>query len=331
MTHSDDDRHRDLLGLEQHPLKREPFGVLLHEERLAVVLTGDQYAAHIGVLEVRRARQIALKELARLGGPRDVPEDLRDARGGAFGGGQEGEGDLAGLQVTLDFIPPKPLRVRWFSVRRHLEKSYQGSTRLAREPTTWPSAPGARDHATADPAGRSSRRGRPNAQNSRDPSRGKNNSWARLRTKTGYSRWVPHEDPPIDSLSLPSDRASTYPVSRLAPRFDLVNIALEIQEADRVLGAVVGGQMDLIADQIHQLQAKAKALLERAKEDAELHRADCHFKKVPGRAYHLYARSPGDRYFSMLSPEDWGHRPPHGFVGTYRLEADLSFTRLDVG
>ena len=59
---------------------------------------------------------------------------------------------------------------------------------------------------------------------------------------------------------------------------------------------------------------------------ADLHRARCSFKKIPGKLYHLYGRPNGERYFSMLSPADWGGTSPHAFLGSYRLEADMRFT-----
>ena len=34
----------------------------------------------------------------------------------------------------------------------------------------------------------------------------------------------------------------------------------------------------------------------------------------------------GSLYFSMLSPAEWGGRAPHPFEGSYRLEADMSWT-----
>lgn len=33
-------------------------------------------------------------------------------------------------------------------------------------------------------------------------------------------------------------------------------------------------------------------------------------------------------YMSMLSPEEWGD-PPDDFMGSYRLEIDQSWTRID--
>jgi hypothetical protein len=137
------------------------------------------------------------------------------------------------------------------------------------------------------------------------------------------------ESKPEPLALVPSDRASPYPVSRLAPAFDLVDIAREIQEADKLLGVVVSGQLDVIADQIRGLQAKARELLQRAEMNAQLHRAACNLKKRPGHIYHLYRRSEQESYFSLLSPEEWGGAPPHPHEGAYRLELDMSFTRVE--
>jgi hypothetical protein len=123
--------------------------------------------------------------------------------------------------------------------------------------------------------------------------------------------------------------ASRYPLSRLSAKHDLIDMAREIQAADSMLSAVVGGELEAIARQIRALQEQAQRTLQRAQRDAELHRARCSFKKRPGLIYHLYRRADDDRYFSMLSPEDWRGSPPHAYEGSYRLEADMRFTPLD--
>jgi hypothetical protein len=133
---------------------------------------------------------------------------------------------------------------------------------------------------------------------------------------------------PRGALVVP-ERAMPYPVSRLAPRFDLVDVARQIQDADHMLGTVAGAQLDLIAEQIRRLQADARTILERARTSAELHRAACNFQKKAGATYHLYRREDGQRYLSMLSPEEWGGRPPHPFEGSFRLELDMSFTAVE--
>jgi Protein of unknown function (DUF2452). len=43
---------------------------------------------------------------------------------------------------------------------------------------------------------------------------------------------------------------------------------------------------------------------------------------------HLYERPTGEKYFSLLSPEEWG-TPPHKFLGSYKLNVDMSFERID--
>lgn len=132
-----------------------------------------------------------------------------------------------------------------------------------------------------------------------------------------YDGRTPHGGP---------DRSAPYPVSRLAPAIDLVDMAREIAHADAMLGNRTSAKLKVIADQIKALQDAARAVLEEARQDQALHRAECAFKRQPGKVYYLYRRVDGSRYFSMLSPPDWRGNPPHEFVGAYRLEADLSWT-----
>jgi hypothetical protein len=122
------------------------------------------------------------------------------------------------------------------------------------------------------------------------------------------------------------NRSLPYGTSRLAPRIDLVDMASEIERADSSLGIAVGARLETIRDQIRLLQKEAQEILEQAKLSAKLHRALCNFRKVPGKTYHLYGTEGTTYYFSMLSPDDWNGSPPHPFEGSYRLEADLSFT-----
>jgi hypothetical protein len=122
------------------------------------------------------------------------------------------------------------------------------------------------------------------------------------------------------------DHSSPYPVSRLDPPHDLVDVAREIEKADGMLKTAVGSKLEVIAEQIRALQDKARDVLEQAERDSDLHRARCNFHRRPGNIYHLYRKQDGSLYFSMLSPEEWGGEPPHEFVGSYRLEADMSWT-----
>jgi hypothetical protein len=123
-----------------------------------------------------------------------------------------------------------------------------------------------------------------------------------------------------------SDNTSPYPVSRLSAHMPLVDLAKEISQADNMVNTRVTGQLKVIAEQIRQLQATARKVLEDGQRDQELHHAQCNFKRQPGKTYYLYKKPGGQTYFSMLSPEEWGGQPPHSFIAAYRLEADMSWT-----
>jgi len=126
-----------------------------------------------------------------------------------------------------------------------------------------------------------------------------------------------------------ADNTAPYPVSRLAPAFELVDLAREISAADASLASHATGKLRVIAEQIQQLQDAARQILEETRRSQELHRADCNFRRQPGHVYHLYRKPDGSTYFSMLEPADWAGRPPHEFVGAFRLEADMSWTPMD--
>lgn len=122
------------------------------------------------------------------------------------------------------------------------------------------------------------------------------------------------------------DRSSPYPVSRLAPPIQLVDLARQIEKADQMIATQIGSKLKVISDQIKRLQDEAREVLEKAKSDQDLHRVKCNFKRIPGQTYHLYIKEDKSRYFSMLSPDDWQGEPPDVYIGPYRLEADMSWT-----
>jgi len=123
-----------------------------------------------------------------------------------------------------------------------------------------------------------------------------------------------------------SSKLSAYPTSRLAPRFEPIDQIEFLKESDRLLGAVVHGKLKVIVEQINFLKSQAKMILEEARMNMDLHRALCSFEKRVGHVYHLYEKQDGATYFSLLSPEDWRGSPPHGFIGSYKLESDLSWS-----
>ncbi|GAB0097285.1 uncharacterized protein DMENIID0001_129180 [Sergentomyia squamirostris] len=110
---------------------------------------------------------------------------------------------------------------------------------------------------------------------------------------------------------------------------DIVALAREIENADKALKNRATGKLSLILDQIRFLQQQAAQIIKETEDSQNLHEAACNFQKVPGKIYHLFRRESGQKYLSMLSPEEWGNSQIHEFLGSFRLEYDQSWTPLD--
>ncbi|KAJ8259502.1 hypothetical protein GJAV_G00170050 [Gymnothorax javanicus] len=122
---------------------------------------------------------------------------------------------------------------------------------------------------------------------------------------------------------------SSYQTNRVGDPMDLVALAQQVQKGDEFIRANACNRLTVIADQIRYLQEQARKVLEDAKKDADLHHAACNVVKKPGNMYYLYMRESGQRYFSILSPQDWGPSCPHEFLGAYKLQFDMSWTPLE--
>ena len=109
----------------------------------------------------------------------------------------------------------------------------------------------------------------------------------------------------------------------------LVELAREVSQANSTIKAGACGKLDIIAQQIRFLQEQARQVLLDASTDELINKAACNFIKKPGKIYHLYKREDGKPYLGMLSPEEWGGFPPHDFVGSYKLEYDMTFTPIE--
>jgi hypothetical protein len=120
---------------------------------------------------------------------------------------------------------------------------------------------------------------------------------------------------------------SPYPVQRLSAPIDLVDVAREIEAADALLAGTTNARLEELAIQIRTLQERAHVIMEEARLDAALHRARCSFHRRVGHTYFLYRRGEDELYFSMLSPSEW-RRPPHPFIGAFRLEPDMRWSAV---
>ncbi|XP_077385708.1 uncharacterized protein C1orf50 homolog [Festucalex cinctus] len=122
---------------------------------------------------------------------------------------------------------------------------------------------------------------------------------------------------------------NSYQTTRVGDPMDLVALATQLQKGDEFVKANACNKLSVIADQIRYLQEQARKVLEEAKRDADLHLAACNMVKKPGNMYYLYKRPSGQKYFSIISPKEWGPNCPHLFVGAFKLQHDMSWTPED--
>ncbi|KAM9859527.1 uncharacterized protein C1orf50 homolog [Aulostomus maculatus] len=135
----------------------------------------------------------------------------------------------------------------------------------------------------------------------------------------------------VETSSTPGglELVSSYQTTRVGDPMDLVALAAQVQKGDDFIKANACNKLTVIADQIRYLQEQARKVLEEAKRDADLHHAACNIVKKPGNMYYLYQRSSGQKYFSIISPKEWGPSCPHQFVGAFKLQHDMSWSPVD--
>ena len=123
-------------------------------------------------------------------------------------------------------------------------------------------------------------------------------------------------------------RSLAYPTRTLDPPITLVDRAKEIETAHESIRSHVDSKLELILKQIQALQAEAKEIVAAASRDVELHKVKCNFEKQVGQSIYLYEKESGEKYFSLISPQEW-NPPPHTFLATYTMRGDRSFSEED--
>lgn len=89
-------------------------------------------------------------------------------------------------------------------------------------------------------------------------------------------------------------------------------------------------QLHQIKDQVEKLMAQAQGIHDRIDLSEKVYLADCSFKPVMGQVYQLYEKKDGSWILSMVTPEEWGPRPPYFYLATARLMHDHTWDILDV-
>jgi len=123
-----------------------------------------------------------------------------------------------------------------------------------------------------------------------------------------------------------------YGTRTLDPPITMVDRAREIESAEASIQSHVNGKLEVILEQIRHLKQQAREIIEQSHSDITLHKVKCNFEKKVGMIIHLYEKSENaslnEQYFSMLSPGEWKN-PPHRFLGSYQIQMDQSFKKID--
>ena len=119
---------------------------------------------------------------------------------------------------------------------------------------------------------------------------------------------------------------------RVSDPQDLVDLAKQIDTCDAFVRANVSNRLQVIVNQMNYLRQEAQRTLMKARRDDELNHCACNLVRRSGQTYYHYERQSGQKYFSIMHPQDWSTTGknsgcPHRFLGAYRLEYDNSWTR----
>ncbi|MGH1437663.1 MAG: DUF2452 domain-containing protein [Lewinella sp.] len=87
-------------------------------------------------------------------------------------------------------------------------------------------------------------------------------------------------------------------------------------------------QLAQIKEQIDLLAQQARKLQDRVSISEEIYQTDMNFEPLIGRNYFLYRKSSGKTILSMVSPQEWGKKPPYAFVAEVKMLADHTWDVL---
>jgi hypothetical protein len=97
---------------------------------------------------------------------------------------------------------------------------------------------------------------------------------------------------------------------------------------------VAYAKLKMLAKQINALQQEAQNVISETLEIQDLNNIKCSFKKYPGNTYYLYQKINGDsdttdnRYFSLLSPNEWDYEKTTMLLGEYYYDYDLTLNKV---
>ncbi|MCP9237743.1 DUF2452 domain-containing protein [Lewinella sp. JB7] len=88
-------------------------------------------------------------------------------------------------------------------------------------------------------------------------------------------------------------------------------------------------QLDQIRAQIELLARQASEIKNRMTVSERIYAAEMNIDPIVSRTYYLYERDNGTHVLSMVSPAEWGPRPPYHYVATVRLLGDHTWEVIE--
>ena len=88
------------------------------------------------------------------------------------------------------------------------------------------------------------------------------------------------------------------------------------------------GKLKHIAKQMEMLKREAAEIIRESFQQNDIQGIPCRCKKVSGNTYYLYTKQEGSRYFSLISPDEWGNIFSDEHVGTYYYDYDKTFVKI---
>jgi len=84
--------------------------------------------------------------------------------------------------------------------------------------------------------------------------------------------------------------------------------------------------MAMLRRQAEALMEEARRIEERLLLSVQIFQADVNFTPVVGQVYHLYERSNGTKFLSLIGPTQWGNRSISlAHLGTFKHLADSTW------
>ena len=108
----------------------------------------------------------------------------------------------------------------------------------------------------------------------------------------------------------------------------LENLFISLHQNDNTIDIIKSNysqyaRLKEIAKQIQYLKNEAQDIINEASIQDELHKVKKNFRIVSGNSYYLYQKDNLEKYFSIISPNEWDNKDI--FLGKYFYDFDKQF------